>query len=67
MAEQNCSTFILVIIAFFLPPLGVFLKRPGLNADLIINICLTILGWIPGIIHAWWIILRNPPVAEPII
>lgn len=35
--------------------LGVFLKR-GCNADLLINILLTILGWIPGVLHAWWVI-----------
>ncbi|KAL4908033.1 hypothetical protein BDW74DRAFT_175819 [Aspergillus multicolor] len=40
-----------LIFAFILPPLGVFLER-GCGADFLINICLTILGWIPGIIHA---------------
>lgn len=40
-----------IIFAFILPPLGVFLER-GCGADILINICLTILGWIPGIIHA---------------
>ncbi|KAL1964129.1 hypothetical protein VTN77DRAFT_7217 [Rasamsonia byssochlamydoides] len=40
-----------IIAAIILPPLGVFLER-GCGADLLINICLTILGYIPGIIHA---------------
>jgi uncharacterized membrane protein YqaE (UPF0057 family) len=40
-----------IIFAILLPPLGVFLER-GCGADLLINICLTILGYIPGIIHA---------------
>ncbi|KAJ5728410.1 UPF0057-domain-containing protein [Penicillium malachiteum] len=40
-----------IIFAIILPPLGVFLER-GCGADLLINICLTILGWIPGVIHA---------------
>ncbi|KAJ7273617.1 hypothetical protein B0H12DRAFT_1090224 [Mycena haematopus] len=39
-----------IIGAIILPPLGVFLER-GCGADLLINILLTILGWIPGIIH----------------
>ncbi|KAF8498340.1 cation transport-related protein, partial [Gautieria morchelliformis] len=39
------------------PPLGVFLER-GCGADLLINILLTILGYIPGIIHAVYIILK---------
>ncbi|QKX63060.1 uncharacterized protein TRUGW13939_10228 [Talaromyces rugulosus] len=40
-----------IIFAVILPPLGVFLER-GCGADVLINICLTILGYIPGIIHA---------------
>ncbi|KIY50949.1 cation transport-related protein, partial [Fistulina hepatica ATCC 64428] len=46
-----------IIFAFIFPPLGVFLER-GCGVDLLINICLTILGWIPGIIHALYIILK---------
>ncbi|EYE94240.1 YqaE/Pmp3 family membrane protein [Aspergillus glaucus CBS 516.65] len=46
-----------IILAFILPPLGVFLER-GCGADFLINICLTILGWIPGIIHAIYIIFK---------
>ncbi|KAJ5130414.1 uncharacterized protein N7515_006453 [Penicillium bovifimosum] len=46
-----------IIFAIILPPLGVFLER-GCGADLLINICLTILGWIPGIIHAIYIIFK---------
>ncbi|OJJ51708.1 hypothetical protein ASPZODRAFT_12521 [Penicilliopsis zonata CBS 506.65] len=43
-----------IILAIILPPLGVFLER-GCGADLLINICLTILGWLPGIIHALYV------------
>jgi len=46
-----------IIVAIILPPLGVFLER-GCNADFFINIVLTILGYIPGIIHALYIILK---------
>jgi uncharacterized membrane protein YqaE (UPF0057 family) len=38
------------IIAIFLPPLAVFLKT-GCGADFVINILLSILGWIPGVIR----------------
>ncbi|KAG8695582.1 plasma membrane proteolipid Pmp3 [Ceratobasidium sp. 394] len=44
-------------VAIILPPLGVFFER-GCGADLLINILLTILGYIPGIIHALYIILK---------
>lgn len=45
-----------IILAVILPPVGVFLER-GCGADLLINILLTILGYIPGIIHALYVIL----------
>ncbi|KAK6007466.1 hypothetical protein QM012_004280 [Aureobasidium pullulans] len=51
------SDIIKIIIAIILPPLGVFLER-GCGADFLINILLTILGYIPGIIHALYIILK---------
>ncbi|KAL6815566.1 hypothetical protein GGI42DRAFT_311840 [Trichoderma sp. SZMC 28013] len=46
-----------ILLAIILPPIGVFLER-GCGADLLINILLTILGYIPGIIHALYIILK---------
>ncbi|KAI7899234.1 plasma membrane proteolipid 3 [Cokeromyces recurvatus] len=46
-----------IIFAVILPPLGVFLER-GCTIDLLINIGLTCLGYIPGIIHALYIILK---------
>ncbi|KAG5658235.1 hypothetical protein KAF25_007186 [Fusarium avenaceum] len=46
-----------IILAVILPPVGVFLER-GCGADFFINILLTILGYIPGIIHALYIILK---------
>ncbi|KAK7727274.1 plasma membrane proteolipid Pmp3 [Diaporthe eres] len=60
MARPASSTTDVIdyFIAIFIPPLAVFLKR-GCGADLLINICLTILGWIPGLIHAWWIISKH--------
>ncbi|WP_084420298.1 YqaE/Pmp3 family membrane protein [Henriciella litoralis] len=47
-----------IIIAILLPPVGVFLQV-GFGLQFWINIVLTILGYIPGIIHAVWIIARN--------
>ncbi|KAK6414964.1 plasma membrane proteolipid Pmp3 [Elasticomyces elasticus] len=51
------SDIVKIILAVVLPPLGVFLER-GCGADLIINIVLTCLGYIPGTIHALYIILK---------
>jgi uncharacterized membrane protein YqaE (UPF0057 family) len=44
-----------ILCAIFLPPLGVFLQV-GIGAQFWINILLTIFGYIPGIVHAVWII-----------
>jgi uncharacterized membrane protein YqaE (UPF0057 family) len=46
-----------IIFAIILPPLGVFLER-GCTADFWINVLLTIFGYLPGIIHALYIILK---------
>ena len=47
-----------ILLAFLLPPLGVFLQV-GLGVQFWINILLTLLGWFPGIIHALYIILSR--------
>lgn len=50
--------FIKILIAILLPPLGVFLEV-GLTGHFWLNILLTILGYIPGIVHAVWVIARK--------
>jgi uncharacterized membrane protein YqaE (UPF0057 family) len=47
-----------IIIAILLPPLGVFLQV-GIGPQFWINILLTLLGYIPGIIHAVYIIVKR--------
>ena len=46
-----------IIVAILLPPLGVFLQV-GLTKHFWINILLTLLGYIPGIVHAVWVIAK---------
>ena len=47
-----------LICAIILPPLGVFLQV-GIGAQFWINILLTLCGYLPGIIHAVWIIAKR--------
>ncbi len=47
-----------IVLAILLPPVGVFLQV-GLGLQFWINILLTLLGYIQGIIHAVWIIARR--------
>ncbi|MFC3053435.1 YqaE/Pmp3 family membrane protein [Kordiimonas pumila] len=47
-----------IIFAIILPPVGVFLQV-GLGLHFWLNILLTICGYLPGIIHAIYIIAKK--------
>ena len=47
-----------ILLAILLPPLGVFLQV-GIGLQFWLNILLTVLGYIPGIIHAIYIIVKR--------
>lgn len=51
-------TLIRFVLAIVLPPVGVFLAY-GVSSTLVINILLTLLGWVPGIIHGVWAIAKH--------
>ncbi len=46
------------LLAIVLPPLAVFLNN-GISSALLINVLLTLLGWVPGIIHAVWVLQKT--------
>lgn len=47
-----------LILAILLPPVAIFLTF-GVSTTLLINILLTLLGWLPGSIHAVWAIAKH--------
>lgn len=51
-------TLLRYVLAVVLPPVGVFLTY-GLSSALVINVLLTLLGWVPGIVHAVWAIAKH--------
>lgn len=53
--DSFLGDLIRILLAVILPPIGVFLEV-GLGKHFWINIILTLLGFIPGIIHAVYII-----------
>ncbi|KAI4192918.1 MAG: hypothetical protein LQ350_008532 [Teloschistes chrysophthalmus] len=55
--ESDGRDIIKIVFAIFIPPVGVLLEK-GIGSDFCINVILTILGYIPGIIHALYIILK---------
>ena len=56
-------TFLEVLLAVFLPPVAVLL-RAGVGLQLLLSIILTIIGWIPGVIHALWVLSNRSNVAH---
>ncbi len=57
MADSEISKVLLVIIAILMPPLAVGLKT-GLGMPLVISLVLTLLFYIPGLLHALWVVLK---------
>ena len=57
------ATILLLILAIILPPLAVFLIA-GFGKDFWINLLLTILVWVPGVIHAMYLILTRSESAQ---
>lgn len=51
------SRLVLILLAIFLPPLAVFFNR-GISWALLINIILCIFFYVPGIIHAVWLVTK---------
>ncbi|MDW7691038.1 YqaE/Pmp3 family membrane protein [Flammeovirgaceae bacterium SG7u.111] len=51
-------SIIRMVLAILLPPLGVFFTV-GIRGAFWLNILLTLLGFIPGIIHAVWVIAKH--------
>lgn len=47
------------ILAVVFPPLPVLLET-GCSGALLLNIVLTLLGWLPGVIHALFVVFSEP-------
>jgi uncharacterized membrane protein YqaE (UPF0057 family) len=50
--------FIEILIALFLPPLAVALRK-GLGLALLVNLLLCLLFWVPAIIHAVYVVCSD--------
>lgn len=47
-----------IVLAIFLPPVAAFLTV-GIGLHFWINILLTLLGGIPGMVHALWLVVKS--------
>ncbi|KAM0786866.1 hypothetical protein ACM66B_002291 [Microbotryomycetes sp. NB124-2] len=63
MGGARSSDIILILVAILFPPAAAFFLT-GCSCDLVINICLTLLGFIPGHLHAFWLIYKNAQAEE---
>lgn len=51
------SRLVLILLAIFLPPVGVFFSR-GISWALLVNIILCLFFYVPGIVHALWVVTK---------
>jgi len=56
----DSSDVFLAFLAILFPPIAVWVKRGICSADSLINIALCCLGFLPGLLHAWYIISSYP-------
>ncbi|MFG0285117.1 MAG: YqaE/Pmp3 family membrane protein [Phycisphaerales bacterium JB039] len=56
-SDAQTNKLLLVIIAILLPPLAVGLKA-GFGGHFILNIILWLLFYIPGLLHALYVVLK---------
>ncbi len=47
-----------VILCLFIPPLAVYLKKGKIDNDFWINVVLTLLGGLPGLLHGLYVVLK---------
>lgn len=47
-----------IILAIILPPVPVVL-RFGLSGKFWLNVLLTLIGWLPGVIHAFYVLSKR--------
>ncbi|KIM85834.1 hypothetical protein PILCRDRAFT_817073 [Piloderma croceum F 1598] len=59
----KAADVVLIIVAILFPPAAAGFIT-GCSCDLLINICLTILGYFPGHIHAFWLIYKKMQAEE---
>lgn len=56
LTHLSGSGILLVLLAIIVPPLAVVIKV-GISTQFWINVILTILGFVPGQLHALWVVL----------
>lgn len=58
MSSETSKDFVRILLALLLPPIGVAMQV-GISKQFWINVILTLFGYIPGIVHAVYIIAKR--------
>ncbi|MBD3770384.1 MAG: YqaE/Pmp3 family membrane protein [Rhodobacterales bacterium] len=56
-------SILMILLTIIFPPLPVALKE-GIGLQLLLNVLLTLIGWLPGVVHAFWVQTRGPDALE---
>ena len=51
-------SILMILLTILLPPVPVAIKE-GIGLQLLLNILLTMIGWLPGVVHAFWVQTRG--------
>ncbi len=52
-----------IILTLFFPPIAVA-NRYGIGKQFFLNLILTVVGWVPGVIHAWITVSKKTAAPE---
>jgi uncharacterized membrane protein YqaE (UPF0057 family) len=56
-------SILMILLTIIFPPLPVALKE-GIGLQLLLNVLLTLIGWLPGVVHAFWVQTRGSDALE---
>ena len=60
LTAMSAGDIFLGLLAIIFPPIAVWVKSGLCSCDSLVNILLCMLGYLPGLIHAWYIISLYP-------
>lgn len=55
-------SLVMILLTILLPPVPVAIKE-GIGLQLLLNVLLTLIGWLPGVVHAFWVQTRGGPAS----
>ncbi|KAG2356550.1 hypothetical protein BDR07DRAFT_1491752 [Suillus spraguei] len=58
MESNGAADCVLILVAVIFPPAAAAFVS-GCGCDLFVNILLTLLGYLPGLIHALWLVFKR--------